>query len=337
MAFLVAGKIVYFGPTADLVSYFSSPALGFKLPSYIVQSDTKAENDVSEEMPIEHNQLPGSKYFNISDFVLEVCSEKIESVTVEGRKYLSASDLEQRYLQSSLYKTIKGEMTALRESANIVSDNKLVVSNTADLSNQAGSFITQFCMCLHRAVMAQAKDTELLKYLVISNLGMGLIVGIVFVGQGALPSEPLFPGGFVSAQAINFTTMLGAMFFYPYILSQAIMHSLAHKIILYDREMKAGAYDVVAVWLAEVILPIGFIFLLNWIYFIPAYFLIQLPVTSSSFFFIFFMVYLLRLVTYYLLVWFIAWSKDENIALLGYYTISLFLEYVFNGITVLSR
>jgi len=340
VAFLAAGKVVYFGPIADLVSYFSGPDLGFHLPSSDnTRSSMKSENEDSHNN--DEMSIPGSKYFNIADFVLQICSEKVESVTTaSGSKHLSASDLMQLYLQSSVYKEIHTEMKSLRRSKFTAEsqENSLTASvEYGDNSNQESSFSTQFCMCFHRAVMTTIKDTNLLKYLVFSNLVMGLIIGIVYVGQGTLPSEPLFPGGFISTQTINFTTMLAALFFYAYILSQAIMHSLTHKIIQYEREMKSGAYGVVAVWLAEVILPIGFIFLLNWIYFIPAYFLIQLPVTSSSFFFIFFMVYCLRLVTYYLLMWFIAWSKDENIALLGYYAISLLLEYIFNGICILNR
>jgi hypothetical protein len=342
VAFLAAGKVVYFGPIANLASYFSGPDLGFLLSSQkettqsqSVKSDSKKGNDNDDTISIDDNQIPGSKYFNIADFVLQICSEKVESVTTaSGSKYLSASDLAQIYLESQVYKDIHNEMKALRESKAGPSEDKMSAS---DKSNQESSFSTQFCMCFHRAVMTTIKDTNLLKYLVFSNLVMGLIIGIVYVGQGTLPSEPLFPGGFISTQTINFTTTLFSILYYPYILGQAVMHSLTHKIIQYEREMKSGAYGVVAVWLAEVILPIGFIFLLNWIYFIPAYFLIQLPVTSSSFFFIFFMVYCLRLVTYYLLMWFIAWSKDENIALLGYYAISLLLEYIFNGICILNR
>jgi len=185
--------------------------------------------------------------------------------------------------------------------------------------------------------MTTIKDTNLLQYLVFSNLAMGLLIGIVFVGQGTVPSAPLFPGGFVSVEAINFTTMLFSIFFYPYILGQAVMHSLTHKIVQYEREMKAGAYNVVSVWLAEVTMPIGLLFLLNWVYFIPVYFIIQLPLTGSSFFFVFFMVYLVRLATYYLLMWLIAWSKDENIAFVGYFCIVLFMEYLFDGITILNR
>lgn len=36
-------------------------------------------------------------------------------------------------------------------------------------------------------------------------------------------------------------------------------------------------------------------------------------------------------------MWFIAWSRDENIALLGYFVVADILEYVFNGIAVLPR
>lgn len=331
VAFLAAGKIVYFGPTSELATYFSNPKLGFKLPTHIVDAaQGLIREDSRDEMPIEHNQQPGSKYFNVADFVLEVCSQKVLSETAAGSKHLSASELAHFYLQSAVYQQVKRDMEVAHESAvSSITDN--------DTTNEESTFVTQFCMCLHRAVMTTVKDTDLLKYLVLSNLAMGILIGIVFVGQAGPPSEPLFPGGFVSTQAINFTTMLFCLFYYSYILSQAIIHSLVHKIIQYEREMKAGAFGVLAVWSAEIIMPLGFIFLLNWLYFIPAYFLIQLPNTASSFFFLFFMVYLTRLVTYYLLVWLIAWSKDENIALLGYYAIALFLEYVFNGITILAR
>jgi ABC-type multidrug transport system ATPase subunit/ABC-type multidrug transport system permease subunit/uncharacterized membrane protein YhdT len=172
---------------------------------------------------------------------------------------------------------------------------------------------TQFRMLMSRSWIAKARDYPDLKAQLFKNIVVGLLIGIVFFGQGTV-TEPFYSDGVQDAEvnAVNsilfFTmmfTMVGNLQAIPYLCTQ---------LQVYRRELASHAYHTFPYWFSTLFctLPIQFFF--HVVFVLAVYFLVQLPNEGGYFFYYLFLTFFMNTVAFYSSLWLAAQTGSEALA-----------------------
>jgi ABC-type multidrug transport system permease subunit len=287
---MCAGRLVYAGSTAEAVGYFTRPQLGYKY--------TQGQNP--------------------AEFIIAVGggSQLPEGSAVPRH----ADELEALFRSSKFYTPINiGNLRKGAESYNTSS------VNAGKPKAEFTSPLTQFRMLVSRTWLAKVRDTPDLKAQFIKNFVVGLLVGIVFYGQGDATS-PLYTNGQPNAEVSNCSSILFFTMMYTMVGNLQAIPYLSSNIIIYHRELASNAYFPAPYWLSQLITTLPIQFGYHFLFIILSYFLVQLPANGSYFFFYLILLFFANTTSYYSAMWLAAATMNEQLAFALYPVMFLFLS-----------
>lgn len=289
LVLMSAGRLIFYGDTMDAVKHFQR--LGYRY-------------------------LEGS---NPAEFIIAVGGG---SVALPGeKKPKQPHELEEDFTISAYYRNFN---VIKRELNELITSKKLKVY---DFSNriETTSFSTQLKMLIHRSWTAKIRDHNDLKAQFLKNLIIGLLIGIVFFGQGEA-KEPLFENGIPTAgtttvcSILFFTmmfTMIGNLQAIPYLSSQNI---------IYRRELASKAYRPEPYWVSQLVTTLPIQFFYHFIFIVTMFFLVKLPTDSSYFFYFFFLLFLANICAFYSAMWLSVSTGSEQVAFAVFPILFLFIS-----------
>ena len=193
---------------------------------------------------------------------------------------------------------------------------------------------TQLKMLLHRGWLAQSRDKYLFVALIMKNMIVGIVSGVLYIGQGDV-SEPFFIRG-IGVPTSSFSNCNAVLFLtasFMVLSNTAAIPSLISNISFTMREMSAGAYGPVPNWITVCVMPVLPQFVAHWFFVIPAYFLLGFPPYAENFFYFSFNLFFLSQVAYYLAMMTAAATRNEKAAL-GLFPLAFLFNSTFSGFAI---
>jgi ABC-type multidrug transport system permease subunit len=163
-----------------------------------------------------------------------------------------------------------------------------------------------------------------LKAQTIKNFVVGLVIGIVFYGQG-VASSPLYSNGVPNAEVSNVSSILFFTMMYTMVGNLQAIPYLSSQILVYRRELASNAYFPEPFWLSQLITTIPIQFAYHFLFIIWMYFLVGLPSDADYFFYFLFLLFFANTCAYYSAMWLAAATNNEQLAFAIFPILFLFL------------
>lgn len=224
LVLMCAGRLVYFGGAMDALTHFTSPSLGYRY-------------------------LRGT---NPAEFVIAVGGG---SQCPEGsKKPRQPEELEALYKASRYYSPPALMSKQQQQAGNNQHESQQQGQSAEDLvKQQRTTFFIQLQMLMSRTWKAKLRDTDDLKAQFFKNLVVGLLIGIVFYGQGKA-TTPLFDSnGVPNSSVTNVSSLLYFSLMYTMVGNLQAIPYIASQQVIYRRELAAGAYLPTPFWLSQLV------------------------------------------------------------------------------------
>jgi ABC-type multidrug transport system permease subunit len=198
---------------------------------------------------------------------------------------------------------------------------------SGDVSSSIPEFtssFTQLCMLIHRTWLAKIRDYADLRAQFLKNFVVGILVGIVFYGQGDV-SSPLYSNGQPNSEVSNCSSILFFTMMYTMVGNLQAIPYLSSQIIIYRRELASNAYFPMPYWLSQLVTTIPIQFAFHFLFILSMYFLVQLPSDGDYFFYFLFLLFFANTTAYYSAMWLAAATNNEQVAFALFPIIFLFL------------
>lgn len=296
LVLLSAGRIVYYGPTKDVVSYFmKTDGLTFEM------EDGK----------------------NPAEFILEITEGHV--LPNEKKAALSADELEQVFLSSGHHKLQLEQCPLVTEE---VFSDTITTSTTDSMVSDIGFTLedwlqvwNHFQMIFHRTTVAIMRDTEWLGAFFGKSIGVGFIFGVLMYMQAGqdIAKPYVDEDGNPNGDVVRLT---GIFFIVIGVLLVSNVESIPwyfSRYLVYRREIASGSYTTVSYWLVQclIIIPLlcGGFFLTETVISLCA----QFQYSSIEFFAYFFLVGVFaNLTAFYWAMFLGAFCNDEELAMTWY-------------------
>lgn len=273
LVILSAGRLMYGADTKDCIAYFTNPHMGY---TYI-----EGENP--------------------AEFVIAVGGGK--ELPKGYAKVRQPEELEMLFKSSKYYQPV---------SMNKLKERSLLQPDT-DWSSEMTDPMTQLHMLVSRSWVAKARDYPDLKAQLFKNIVVGLLIGIVFFGQGDI-SEPFYVDGVQEAEVSSVNSILFFTMMFTMVGNLQAIPYLSCQQTVYRRELASHAYYTTPYWISQLFTtsPINIFF--HFIFVIFMYFLVGLPSDGEYFFYYFFLTFFMNMVAYYCSLWLAAACQSEALA-----------------------
>ena len=236
-----SGRLVYFGPVDDVLSYFTSADMGYKYP----QGQNPAE------------------------FMIDVSNGQIFPHSLKVPRH--PEELESLFRRSKYNK----EPLPLSAFASAESADK----KTGYTSEQATTIVTQSRMLLARTWLSAIRDTKDQLAQVCKNLIVGTLIGIVFFKQASV-TTPLFTNDdkhTPNADVSNVSSLLFFSMCYCLMSNLQAIPYLCTRNHVYRREIASNAYVPFPYWLAQCVTNIPLLLCNHFCFVMTMYFLAGFP------------------------------------------------------------
>jgi ATP-binding cassette subfamily G (WHITE) protein 2 (SNQ2) len=211
-----AGRLIYFGPAAEAVAYFTQPTLGYSFEG---------------------------GHRNPAEFVLDVsCGQRLAAGFNMPRQ---PEDLEVLHKASQYCLTVRPHSVVAEKRAETVQE----AWSPHDPDLYVTSSWTQFKMLLERTWVARIRDIPEIRAQLVKSLVTAILMGLVFFKAGDF-STPFYVDGRITSEASSVNSFL---FFFTAttMLSNAqTVPYLCKRLPLYRREQAANLYGPAPFWLS---------------------------------------------------------------------------------------
>eukprot|EP01039_Chlorochromonas_danica_P003350 gene3350-3673_t len=275
LVLLSAGRLVYSADTKDCVAYFTNPHMGY---TYI-----EGENP--------------------AEFVIAVGGGK--ELPKGYAKIRQPEDLEMMFKSSKYFQPVS--LHALHERAQKQDEPDLTASK------EATSVSTQFHMLMSRSWLAKIRDYADLKAQLFKNIVVGIMIGIVFQGQGKA-SEPFYSDGVLEAEVNSVNSILFFSMMFTMVGNLQAIPYLCSQLQVYRRELASHAYVTFPYWITQIICTLPLQFGYHCIFVFLIFFLVELPATASYFIYYLFLTYFMNMIAFYSSLWLAAATNNEALA-----------------------
>jgi ABC-type multidrug transport system ATPase subunit/ABC-type multidrug transport system permease subunit len=238
------GRVIYSGRVDEAIPYFCSSALGY----YYVSGENPAE------------------------FVIAVCNGKLPPQNSDLPR--SAVELELLFAQTPI-----SQQEEEGRSANFSATDSTRYHEYVEET----SMWTQLQMLLHRGFISRIRDVADLRAHFMKNLVVGLLVGILFYRQ-VIISPPFFIGQAISPQVTGVNAILFLTIMFGAVANLQSIPMLCDQSAIFRQEVAARAYHPVPYWLANLIVPLPFLLVFHFVFFITVYYLVGFPNDADLFF-----------------------------------------------------
>lgn len=275
LVIMCAGRLVWYGNTMDAVTHFTSPTLGYR---YVAGT-------------------------NPAEFVIAVGGG---TQPPEGQsKPRSATELESLYKCSRYYQPPALSAKDL-SSAQAVEDEGPALPTT--------DVMTQTKMLLSRTWLAKIRDWPDVRAQLLKNVLIGILIGIVFSGQGDASSPLYTPYGVPSSEVTNVSSLLFFSLMFTMVGNMQAIPYLASQVIIYRRELAANAYVTFPFWIAQSVTTLPLMTLNNFLFVIFMYFQVKFPNNGDYFFYYLFSLLFANIISFYSAMWLAAATGNEQVA-----------------------
>lgn len=272
---LSAGRLIYSADTKDCVAYFTNTHMGY-------------------------HYIPGE---NPAEFVISVGGGK--ELPRGYAKIRQPEDLEMLFKSSKYFQPVNVKQ---------LKDKAAHSGGTSEeVANHMTDIRTQFRMLMSRSWVAKARDYPDLKAQLFKNVAVGLLIGIVFFGQGAI-SEPFYSDGVQDAEVNSVNSILFFTMMFTMVGNLQAIPYLCTQLQVYRRELASHAYYTSPYWFSQLFctLPIQLFF--HCVFVFGMYFLVQLPSDGGYFFYYLFLTFFMNTVAFYSSLWLAAQTGSEALA-----------------------
>jgi ATP-binding cassette subfamily G (WHITE) protein 2 len=277
LVIMCAGRLVWHGHPMEAVTHFSS--LGYR---YVTGT-------------------------NPAEFVIAVGggTQAPEGVS----KPRTPAELEFLYKCSRYYQppalTAKDRFSESTDKRGADDENDIPVHTTV---------LTQTHMLLSRTWLAKIRDWPDVRAQLLKNVLIGVLIGIVFSGQGDA-SSPLYNlYGQPNAEVTNVSSLLFFSLMFTLVGNMQAIPYLASQMIIYRRELAANAYVTFPFWVAQSVTTLPLMILNNFLFVIFLYFQVKFPSTASYFFYYLFILLFANVISFYSAMWLAAATGHEQVA-----------------------
>ena len=236
LVLLSAGRLVFAGNVTDCVPYFTNPHMGYSF-------------------------LEGE---NPAEFIIGVVGGK--ELPKGYAKIRQPEELEMLFRSSKYFQPIS--MAALKE--------KGLLNDAPDIKPETTTMETQFRMVVARSWLATIRDYTDLKAQLFQNITVGILIGIVFDGQGSV-SAPFYHDGVQDADVNSVNSILFFSMMFTMVGNLQAIPYLCSQIIVYRRELASNAYLTLPYWSSQLFTTMPIQFFFHTIYIMFVYFFVQLP------------------------------------------------------------
>jgi ABC-type multidrug transport system ATPase subunit len=182
-----------------------------------------------------------------------------------------------------------------------------------DAKPETATLRVQFRMLMARSWLAKARDYTELKAQLFKNIVVGVLIGIVFYGQGNV-SEPFYTNGIQSAEVSSVNSILFFTMMFTMVGNLQTIPYLCSQILVYRRELASNAYVTFPYWFSQLFCTLPIQFAYHFLFVIVLYFLVQLPATANYFFYYLGLTFFMNLVAFYSSLWLAAATNSEALA-----------------------
>jgi ABC-type multidrug transport system ATPase subunit len=273
LVLLSAGRLVYSADTKDCIAYFTNPHMGY---TYI-----EGENP--------------------AEFVIAVGGGK--ELPKGYAKIRQPDELEMLFKTSKYFQQVN---TSNLKKKSLEYEGKDSVPEMTDIR-------TQFRMLMTRSWVAKARDYPDLKAQLFKNVVVGLLIGIVFYGQGDA-SEPFYTNGVQSADVNSVNSILFFTMMFTMVGNLQAIPYLCSQILVYRRELASHAYYPGPFWFSQLFCTMPIQFFFHFIFVIFMYFLVGLSSDADYFFYYLFLTFFMNLVAFYSSIWLASATNSEPLA-----------------------
>ena len=301
---LSSGRVVYANTFDQLISYFTS-------------------------YPLKYDVTVAKSYQNPADFALDICSKAISPL--HSSRPLTAEELSSRYkdwestkdgydlvattTKLELKVNIEELLSSSREPPQISTINKI----------QTFRLIVPFLVLLYRSSLITMRDKHELRANVLKNTLVGCIITLIFFDKANI-SPPFFNAlGIPESEVFTTSALLYFMMTYSFICHAQIIPMICKSIIIYRRELTAGAYSSTAFFLAAILYQIPFIILAQTIFICFTYFSCGFPKEIAYFLYLYILLLLCNLAAFYIALCLAALTECAQISFSIFPLVFLFL------------
>jgi len=289
-----AGRLIYFGSSADVIPYFTQPALGYKYNG--TQNPAEFMIDVSNGQIFPND--------------LKICRMPDELET--------------------LYKRTKFYIPPAKTGG--FGTKATADANSPYTSEYATTPITHLKMLMQRSWLATVRDKRDMSAQIFKSIGVGVMIGIVFNGQ-AETTTPFYTLGVPNAEIANVSSLLFFAMAYCLTANMQAIPYLCLKNQIYQRELAAYAYAPAPYWFVASTVNLPILFLNHMLFTIIAYFVCGFPNNSSYFFYFMFILLFTNIISFNSAMFLAASTGSQTVAFAVFPIMFLFVT-TFSGFSI---
>lgn len=357
---LDAGRLVFYGAPADVLSYFTAPTLGYVVPGLCRYSapDSGTAGQSPHEIPNDNTHC--SQSYSVAEFLVDICNR--EGKLAQGAEPKSAAELANIYASSALAQmyipnppltvvgtdTNTGTATATAtgtETGTGETETEAVRASTVTVPisgivsvglferRHATRKLTQLRMLLHRAATIQIRNKAYFLGTLKRSVIIGVIGGVFFQGQGKLTLPFFQSNGVPTDEQLSMSAMIFFLLVYIIDSNDHVIPRACEQIHHYRREIEAFAYCPSAYWICAVVEQLPLLFVSHTILITILFFAVQLPLSFAYYCYFHIMYFLATVMSYYLSMTVAAWTGSAAASYAIVTNVILFVQF-FAGFTV---
>ncbi len=314
-----AGRLIYFGAAADVIPYFTQPALGYKYNG--------SQNPAEFMIDVSNGQIFPND--------LKICRlpEELEILYKKTKYYIPPAN-------TGGYGT------------QITAD-----LNSPFTSAYATNLFTHFKMLLTRSWISTVRDTNDMKAQIGKNVvgipsflpsfsyfycdahiivffphSVGILVSIIFSGQAAT-TTPFYTNGVPNSEVANISSLLFFSMTFCLVANMQAIPYLCLRAQIYRRELAAFAYAPAPYWLVSTVVNLPILLFNHLIFVVICYFSCSFPNDASYFFYFAFLLYFAN-VLQYLFAMFLAVSTGSQALAFSIFPVTFLFVTTFSGYAI---
>ena len=192
--------------------------------------------------------------------------------------------------------------------------------------------LTQLQMLMHRTWISKIRDTDDLKAQLLKNGCVGLLIGILFEGQGEVHS-PFYDHGVQDSEVANCSAILFMAIMFTMAGNSMAIPYLTQQIEVYRREWSSNAYSTLPFWFSLSITTLPILFFFHFLFIFMMYWLVRLPTAADYFFYFLFLTFFGSLNSYYSAMALSAALNDDELAF-GVFPLQFLAFTMFSGFPI---